>query len=457
MTKDYARVAGSTTSRRALSEHSNGGIALDWGLRCNGCRSGCIVSGRLDLRGKWIRGAGIVAGILLLIAGTCVCPAANAGGVSTNPLNYDPLVREAYQRFYILDYDGAVARFQRVADAHPDDPLATDYVLNATIFRELYRLDLLDTTFYANDGFLTGRHPAPEDPKAREQIFGLTDHAVELANRRLNANSRDVDALFSRAWARSLKAAYLAMVERSFSGGFHLANQARSDDERVLQMDPEYVDARMVVGIYQYVVGALPLPFKIMIGFAGIHGSKDTGMLNLRESASRGVLTQVESKTVIALFLRREGKYPQAISVVRQLKQEYPRNFLFCIEEANLLKDAGDGPQAIAAYRALLVEARKPGYFPTPHTDLAWFGLAESLRGQRLFAESATAYQHAAWQPGSGAELRRRSLMAAGQVFDLMKERDKALASYHAAIDAGTDSTQADLARKYIRSPYSGR
>ncbi len=418
---------------------------------------GCIVSGRVDLRGKWTRVAGFVAGILLLIAASCVCPAENAGGVSTNPLNYEPLVREAYQHFYILDYDGAVARFKQVADAHPDDPLATDYVLNANIFRELYRLDLLDTTFYANDGFLTGRHPVPEDPTARERIFMLTDRAVELANRRLSANSRDVEALFSRAWARSLKAAYLAMVERSFSGGFHLANQARSDDERVLEMDPGYVDARMVVGIYQYVVGALPLPFKIMIGFAGIHGSKENGMQMLRASAAHGVLTEVESKTVMALFLRREGKYQQAIGVIRDLKQQYPRNFLFCLEEANLLKDAGEGPLAIAAYRTLLAEARKADYFPSAHMDLAWFGLAETLRGQRLFGESAPAYQHAAWQPETGAELRRRSLVAAGQVLDLINERERALASYHAAIDAGPDSTQADLARKYIRSAYVGR
>jgi hypothetical protein len=27
-------------------------------------------------------------------------------------------------------------------------------------------------------------------------------------------------------------------------------------------------------GIYEYVVGALPLPFKLLIGFAGITGSK---------------------------------------------------------------------------------------------------------------------------------------------------------------------------------------
>ena len=46
-------------------------------------------------------------------------------------------------------------------------------LLDAVVFQELYRQDLLDTTFYANDGFLTGKHATEEDPKKRDQIFAL--------------------------------------------------------------------------------------------------------------------------------------------------------------------------------------------------------------------------------------------------------------------------------------------
>jgi tetratricopeptide (TPR) repeat protein len=394
--------------------------------------------------------------VLLLVCCGLLPGRAKAAGVDTDPLNYEPLVREGYQHFYILDYDGALVRFDKVAEAHPNNPMALDYVLNATVFRELYRLDLLDTTFYANDGFLTGKHPVPEDIPTRDRIFALEDRIVGLCDARLKTNNKDVNALYARGWAKSLRAAYMAMVERSFSAGMHLALQARSDHQRVLDLDPNYVDAKMVVGIYEYVVGALPFAFKIIVGFAGIHGSKSTGMQLLRDSASRGVITQVESRTVIALFLRREAKYQEAIGIIRKLKEEYPRSFLICLEEANLLKDAGNGPAAIATYRGLLEQAKKPGYFPTAHLDLAWFGLADSLHGQRMYGDAAAAYEQAAWAPGAGAELKRRSLVAAGQCFDLNHERDRALASYHAAIDAGPDSTQADLARGYIRSPYKG-
>ena len=88
-------------------------------------------------------------------------------GVDTNPLNLDPLVRQAFERFYILDYDGALSRFEKVQEKNPDNPLAVDYVLDAVIFRELYRLDLLDTTFYAHDGFLERQARRSGGPRRR--------------------------------------------------------------------------------------------------------------------------------------------------------------------------------------------------------------------------------------------------------------------------------------------------
>jgi tetratricopeptide (TPR) repeat protein len=374
--------------------------------------------------------------------------------VRTDRLNYDPVVRDAYQHFYNLDYDGALARFEQVRKAHPNDPMATTYVLNCVLFRELYRLDLLDTTFYANDGFLTGKHTVAEDPKVRDQINELADKAIQQADVVLMNKSDDLDALFARGWARSLKAAYLAMVERAFGGGLHLALQARSDHDHVLQKDPNYVDAKMVVGIYQYVVGALPLAFKLLIGVAGISGSKSKGMELLRDSAARGVITSIESRTCIALFLRREGDYKQAIAIIRTQVQQYPRDFLFALEEANLLKDDGQGQAAIAAYRRVLNEAKTPGHYPNAHLELAYFGLGDTLRGQNMYAEAVGAYQQAADQATVSPELKRRCLLAAGQVYDLMNQHDKARGEYLAVVAAGPDTSQAELARKYMRAAY---
>lgn len=390
--------------------------------------------------------------LVLLLSGTA---SAATSPVHTDPLNYDPLVRDAYEHFYNLDYEGAMSRFEQVRSAHPDDPITTTYLLNCLLFRELYRLDLLDTTFYANDGFLSGKHTVVEDPKVRDQIYELADKAIQQADAEYSAHPDNLNALFVRGWARALKATYEAWVEREYVSGLRLAFQAHSDHQRLLDKDPNYVDAKLVVGVYQYVIGSLSFGFKMVIGFAGISGSKGKGLELLYDSAAKGVITSVESRTCIALFLRREAQYKKAIEIVRTQVKEYSRDFLFALEEANLLKDDGQGLAAIAAYRRILDEAKVPGHYANAHLELAYFALGDTLRGQRMYPEAVSAYEQATFQSTVSPELKRRSLLAAGQVYDLMHQHDKARDEYLAVVAAGADTSQADLARKYMRSAYT--
>ncbi len=377
-----------------------------------------------------------------------------AAAGDTNPMNYDPQVKEAFAHFYNLDYSGAIKRFEHVRAEHPGDPQATAYLLEAVLFQELYRQDLLDTTFYANDGFLSGNHATRDDPEARKRVMDLAEEAIREANARLSKNPNDVNALFARGWVYALQTTYDAMVKRDFRGGFKLATKAKNDAARVLQLDPNYVDAKLIVGVYEYVVGALPWPFRFFIGFVGITGSKSTGMQLLHDAADRGVNTSVEARTAMALFLRRDAKYQEAIKVIRSLEKEYPHDYLFHLEEANLRKDAGEGMAAVNAYRDVLALAAKPGYFAEPQLELAYFGLGDALRGQRHFAEAAEAYEKAAVAKDVGPELKIRSLLAAGECRDLTGEREQAVKDYHGAIDAGPSTSRADIARKRLRTPY---
>ncbi len=379
-------------------------------------------------------------------------------GVVTDPLNLEPAVRQAYQQFYILNYGGALEDFEKIAADHATDPIAVDYVLEATLFQELYRLDLLDTTFYAHDGFLTGKHSAPAaDPATEARIGLLVQKAIDLADDRLKGDPKDVDALFARGWARSLDAINIGLLNRGFASALHVALKARSDNEKVLGLSPNYVDAKLVVGVHEYIVGSLPFAFKIIAGLAGIKGSKTKGIMDLEDAGNRGVLTSVDARTALGLFLRREAKYDNAIAVMQSLKGEYPRNFLFRLEVANLTKDAGDGQKAIAEYCALLDQAKRMAYFPSAHLELAWFGLAETLRGQRDYLRAAAAYNDAAAHSSTNMELRGRSELNAGEMYDMLNERDKAETQYQTVLRNAAQSPQADAARKYLRSPFMER
>src|SRR5574340_698653 len=54
-------------------------------------------------------------------------------------ISSDPLTKSGFEHYYSLEYEKALADFQKVEQAHPDDPNAINHVLEAIIFREIYR------------------------------------------------------------------------------------------------------------------------------------------------------------------------------------------------------------------------------------------------------------------------------------------------------------------------------
>jgi len=375
----------------------------------------------------------------------------------TDPINLTPQVREAHEHFYNLDYDGALSRFEAVQKANPQSAIATGYILMTLIFRELYHQDLLDTTYYAHDSFLTSKRSVPVPQATRDRIEQLTSSAIALCDKQIKENPGNANAYFARGYARGMHAVFITLVDHSFVAAARQGLASRNDSEQTLRIDPNYADAKMAMGIQQFAVASLPRILRIMIGITGVTGNKEKGLDLLRESAAHGLVTNIESRTALSLFLRHDARYPEALAVQHGLAAEYPRDYLFRLEEANLTKDKGDGPGAIAAYEKVLEDSRKPGYFIDPRLQMAYFGLADTQRGQSLSAEAAENYLNASGQPRCSDWLRRRAQLNAGEMFDLLHQRDKAIEQYKQASAGGGDQSQADAARRYLKTPYTGR
>jgi tetratricopeptide (TPR) repeat protein len=213
----------------------------------------------------------------------------------------------------------------------------------------------------------------------------------------------------------------------------------------------------MAMGIQQFAVASLPRVIRIMVGIAGVSGNKEKGLDLLRQSAAHGIVTPIESRTALSLFLRHDARYPEAIVVQKGLADQYPHDYLFRIEVANLTKDSGDGPGAIAIYREILADAKMTGYFIEPRLHMAYFGLADTQRGQNDIADAAQNYLLAAAQPTCSDWLRRRAQLNAGEMFDLLHSREEAIKQYQLASAGGGDQSQTDAAHRYLKTPYTGK
>lgn len=375
----------------------------------------------------------------------------------TDPINLTQQVRDAHERFYNLDYDGALTRFEAIQRANPQSAMAQDYVLMVLVFRELYHQDLLDTTYYAHDNFLTSKRSVPVPEPVRQRIESLTNSVVDLCDRQIHDDPNNKNAFFARGYARGIHAAFITLVDHSFVAAARQGLAARNDSEQVLKLDPDYADAKMAVGIQQFAVASLPRIIRMMIGIAGVNGSKEKGLDLLRECAAHGLVNNIESRTALSLFLRHDGRYAEAVSVQHGLAEQFPHDYLFRLEEANLTKDEGNGAAAIAIYKRVLEDARKPGFFIDPRLQLTYFGLADTLRGQNDLPAAAQNYMEAAAQPNCSEWLRKRAQLNAGEMFDLLRRRDQAITQYQLASIGGGDQSQTEAARRYLKTPYAGR
>jgi hypothetical protein len=395
-----------------------------------------------------------------LTAAVMVWAALGAGAqvaAHTDPLNLDPMVKQGYEHFYNLDYDGALRIFGQVAQQHPQDPMAWNNLLMTTIFRELYHQDLLDTTYYAHDSFLSTKRDVPVPAEVRNRIEDLTNKVIGICDANLKANPNDKNSYFARGYAKGMHAVFITLVDHSFAAAAKQGYSSRNDSESALKIDPQYSDARMAIGIQEFAVASLPRWVRLVVGIMGVGGNKQQGLNDLSDAAGNGVVTHVEARVALSLFLRHDGRYAEALDVQRSLAAEYPHDYLFRLEVANLLKDEGHGLEAIAEYKKVLADAAKPGYFVDPRLQMAWFGLGDTQRGYNDIPGAANSYMQAAMQPNCSDWLRKRAQLNAAEMYDLLHNRGQAMRMYQMAASAGGDQSQADAARKYMRTPFAGK
>lgn len=364
----------------------------------------------------------------------------------------DAPTEEAFDHFYNMDYDRATQEFEKIVEKHPNDPFAVNHLLTSVLMHDLYDTGAMNTGDYANDSFI-GRAPRLTPAEVKERIKALARRAEDLEEQQLKANPQDVNALYCRGVTRAQFAVYTGLVERAWFSALRNAVGARHDHEHVLELNPNYVDAKLVVGTHNYVIGHLPWSVKVAAAMAGLSGSGEKGLAYLRQVAKSDGENAVDAKVVLTLFLRREHQYDEALGYMNDLAAKYPRNHLFLTEVANLQRAAGRLPEAEAVYRRVWQNGRE-GKYGKLHYELAAWGLGELLRSEKNLAGAAAAYELVNEAPNPDPDVLQKANLAAGEMYDLLQKRDLAMKKYQTVLAGNANTGPADQARRYIKEAY---
>jgi tetratricopeptide (TPR) repeat protein len=305
---------------------------------------------------------------------------------------------------------------------------------------------------YASDGFVRSAH-RPADEKTKAQINELVQRALKLEEKSLAANPNTVDALYARGVTRAQFATYTALVEHAWFSALRNAVGARRDHERVLELNSGDTQAKLIVGAHNYVSGSLPWGVKVAAAMVGLGGSKEKGLEYLQQCAAGSGETSVDAKILLALFLRREHRYDEALQMARDVIPRYPRNVLLALEEGNLLRAAARGQEAASVYRKIW-QAGRAGQYPGLHYEIAALSLGDLLRSQKDFGGAAAAYEQVPRAPQPDPEVLQKANLGAGEMYDLLNKRDLALARYQAVIATNANTPPSETARKRMKDAY---
>jgi hypothetical protein len=377
--------------------------------------------------------------------------AAKAASPATSA-EFDQLRAEGNDAVYNLDYKVAREKFERMVKIAPDHPAGYIYLANNLWLEWLNSSRRLSASLYNGDSFY--QQDAEEDkfdPKREKEFNDYIKQAIAVAKARVQKNPQDTEALYYQGAALGLRAGYSVTVKRSFRRAMGDANGSTQIQKRVVKMDPNYHDAYLSIGLYEYVIDSLPFVWRTLARLAGLKGSKKRGLEHLELTTQKGKFAADDARVILIGLYSREKQPEKALEMISYLAAKYPRNYLLGVERANMLYQRGRKDEGAAAFAALLKNeqiAQSAG----DHINYQW---GESLMSAGDFATAIERYKEVTRWAKSDKSLVSLSHLHAGQALDALGKRQEALAEYQTVLKRENIFDAHKLANEYVKKPYT--
>ena len=368
----------------------------------------------------------------------------------------DALVDKGYDYFYNLDYAEAIQQFQSAIAQNPNSPDLHNHLAESIVFQEMFRDGALESELVSGNNSFLRRPKLNPTPETEQRFLDEIGKAMSLAETRLKANPKDAEAMYSLGISYGLRSNFYWLVKKAWRDSLRDATAARKLHNQVSEIDPSNVDARLVQGLDDYIVGSLPVMYRMFGFLVGIRGDKELGLRTVQEVARNGKADRTEAQILLCALYRRENRPREAIPMIDDLIRRFPRNFLMRLELAQAYSSAGDAPSALRVLEetAGLKSKHAPGYDRLPWEKI-YFQQGTIQFWYRSFDSALENLQRVVTSPaeldlntGSYAWLR------IGQIYDLTNRRPLALKAYQKSIDFAPDADAARESKKYLSAPY---
>lgn len=366
--------------------------------------------------------------------------------------------KQGIEALYNLDFNKAEPAFTELTKSYPDNPdywtgLASTVWLR--ILQEQQKLNM--ESFSGKDTFGTRDSKDAVSPAEETKLRAHVDRAISAADALLKKNPKDIQALYAKGVANATLASFEGTIKRSYLAAGKKAKTARDLHREVLKLDPNFHDAEMTIGIFNYIVGSAPGWARHTILFVlGITGEgKAAGIRQLESAVRHGKRAVTDAKSLLVVVYTREQRYEDALKLSSDLHRAYPRNFMYELTTASLYGKMKRWDAAIQTYQQIIakIRARTDGY-ERLRPDKVTMELGNTQIHSSHFEDAVETFKRVVASKDATPNEKASAHLWIGKVYDSSNRRPQALEHYKAIQALDCDRKLKEEARKYERRPF---
>jgi tetratricopeptide (TPR) repeat protein len=357
-----------------------------------------------------------------------------------------------FASIYNMDYGEARKTFASLEAQYPYHPAPPLYLASILWLEEMLHRQDLDLDRFVSASYFSHKTAQTMPAEERASFFEYLKKSELLANKILAKNRADKDGRYFLATVYGLRSSFAITIDHSLREAFSNGNKAYSGCRQLIEEDPNYYDAYLTVGIYEYVVGSIPWYLKWMAYVIGAHGNKKDGMEHLALASEKGQYIKNEAKLVEMVLDVREHKYSEGSALARLLADRFPRNFLFPLNIAQTLELAGQKDQAAAAFLQILkrVESGEPNFNKLPLPKFR-YNVAGELMDLGKWDLAQGQFVLCVEDPRTPEREKALSHLRLGRIFENSGQTDKAIREYRMVLSLGDFDESHDQAKRALK------
>lgn len=360
--------------------------------------------------------------------------------------------REGFTRNYNLEYQEALRTFEELKRQYPQHPAPPLYLAANLWLEELFERQELDLNTFISPAYFTQPAQRRMTAERRQAFFDAVAESQKLSQTLLEKSPGHLDARYFLGAAEGLLASFAITIDRSVSEAFKHGKRAYKYHQEVVQENPDYDDAYMSVGLYEYVVANIPWYIKWLAVLIGYRGSEERAFRYLERAAEKAPFVSDDARTVLMVLLVREGRNREALEKARYLHEKYPRNYLLHINRAQILEKMGREEQALEQYQQVLklAEGGAPNYQKLP-LPVFRYQVGNKLMQLKRMDQALEQFEKVIQNPHTPEKEKALSYLHAGMILDAAGKRSEAVEHYQQVLQLKESENSHHRARRYLK------